>query len=171
MAHLEPVSWRRQSWRLLASTAENPMTTRSATARLLALLPIVAVVFVVWTTFGSTRAAAGPSPHMNSGLVGLTFGQMVRFNITNGGEIRGMIIDGCRFVDADGRVVKETTGRRVLAPGQSLSCDLDRAEIVDRSGRVEVNAVISLGARSDDLVVTTEVVNVASGETLVGWAR
>jgi hypothetical protein len=146
------------------------MTTRNANVRFVVLLPTAAVLLVLWMTIGATRTAAGAEPHLNSGLVGVTFGQMVRFNITNAGEPRGMIIDGGRFVDADGRVLKEFRGRRVLAIGQSLSFDFDRGDVGDFVGRIEVSAVVSFAGKAEDLVVTTQVVDIASGETRVGYA-
>ena len=144
------------------------MTTRKPTARFFVLLPTAAVLLVLWITVGATRTAAVPPPHLNSGLVGMTFGQMVRFNITNAGEPRGMIIDGCRFVGADGRTLKEFSARTLLAIGQSVSFDIDRGDVGDSVGRIEVSAVVRFAGRAEDLVVTTQVVDIASGET--GWA-
>lgn len=145
------------------------MTTRSRTLRFLALLSTAAVVLVAWVTVGAVRTSAGPSPHMTSGLVGITFGQMVRFNVTNSGNTRAMIIDGCRFVDAEGRVLKQF-GRGVLAMGQSVSFDLERRELGgDFGGRAEVNAIVNFVGKAEDITVTTQVIDVASGESRMGW--
>jgi hypothetical protein len=142
---------------------------RSATVKFLALLSATAVVLVVWATAGAARTAAGAEPHLNSGLVGMTSGQMVRFNVTNSGNTRAMIIDGCRFVDAEGRVLKQF-GRGVLAMGQSVSFDLDRRELGgDFAGRAEVNAIVSFVGKAEDITVTTQVIDVASGESRVGY--
>lgn len=145
------------------------MSTRNATVRFLGLFASAAVVLVAWATVGATRTAAGPSPHMNSGLVGITFGQMVRFNVTNTGDTRGMIIDGCRFTDANGNTLKEFRARQVLAIGQSASFDLEWPDLIDRGGRIEANAQLRFVGKSDDLVTTTQVIDLASGESRMGW--
>lgn len=134
-----------------------------------ALFLTAAVALAAWATVGAARTAAGPSPHMNSGLVGFTFGQMVRFNVTNTGDARGMIIDGCRFVDANGNTLKEFRTRQVLAIGHSLSFDLEWPDLIDRSGRLEATAEIRLVGKVDDLVTTTQVIDIASGESRMGW--
>lgn len=145
------------------------MTSRSATAKFLAVLSTAAVVLVVWVTVGAVRTVAGPQAHLNSGLVGITFGQVVRVNVTNTGEERAMIVDGGRFVDGDGRTLK-SFGRHVLGVGQSASFDLDRREIGgDFSGRAEVNAVVSFVGKTDDTVITTQVIDVETGLTRVGY--
>lgn len=134
---------------------------------LLALIAALATAALISTVWIASPAPAGPSPHMASGLVGLTARQAARFHVVNVGEPRGFVIDGCRFFAADGRLLAES-GRQVLALGQAFSCQFD-ADWTE--GRHEVHAVVGLGGRSDDVVATLEVFDVDTGQSRMGWSN
>jgi hypothetical protein len=94
--------------------------------------------------------------------VGITSGQTARVNILNTGD-RGFIIDGGKFIDADGNVIAEFRG--TIDPGKTMSFDLN-GDTLGR--RVEIHVAIEGPVpHLKEVVMSMEVFNNADGKTTV----
>lgn len=133
---------------------------------LLALVVVAAFGAVVAVaTARAARAGAREEPRVNTlPPVGITDGQTLRVNFFNGGAQPFEIIP-CVF-DDDGAHLKLGAPLR-LAPGQTRSFDLSRAEISRRDGLSVLvrGAAYVRNADARNLVVTGEVIEDATGKS------
>jgi hypothetical protein len=148
------------------------MKTRKTISKILALAALVAAVGVatLWTSWDSAQATVSRQSRADSGLVGISLGQAVRYNIVNTGEERGIIIVGGKFTDSDGNTLAEFPGG-TLALGQGMTFELNRAAIMRTGNRVEVNAAVMFSGHPDSLLGSTQVFNIETGQSVMGWSN
>src|SRR5713226_695231 len=77
----------------------------------------------------------------DSGVVGITSGEMVRFSVANMGESPIHILAG-RFLDTEGKTLSQHLERRAVGPGQAFLFDLDRGSVEVPDNRIAVRAVV-----------------------------
>ncbi|MBI3680149.1 MAG: hypothetical protein HY235_07100 [Acidobacteria bacterium] len=143
------------------------MNIRRTSTKLLSLAAVATIAVAVWATWATERVKAAPERSMDSGLIGVTAGQVVRFNAVNTGT-RAIIIIGGKFLDSNGTLLIESRESRLLQPGQGVSFDLPGSE----RGRMEVHAVVSfVGAGDiDQLNTSTQIID-ATGQSKMGWSN
>lgn len=141
---------------------------------------IVTTLFALaasWTLWGATRVDAvqdnSPRPRVCGGSsllpdpFGVASNQTARVNVANpAAEV--MIIVPCIF-DADGNLLKDF-GRATVAPGHTMSFDLDADSLVpprDRFGRIQMRVVVTTEEGGPEPHLSVEVIDNATGKTTV----
>jgi len=139
------------------------MNIRRTSTKLLSLAAVATIALAVWATWATERVKAAPERSMDSGLIGVTAGQVVRFNAVNTGD-RAIIIIGGKYLDINGNLLIESLGSRLLHPGQGVSFDLPGRE----GGRMEVHATLSFTGDPAMLTTSTQIID-ATGQSKMGW--
>jgi hypothetical protein len=111
-----------------------------------------------------------------TGMIGITDGQTLRINLANVGSSAGAFEPCIKVFDAMGNLVAEFEGDRLLA-GMAASFDLNRDDILDSRGRLELRVEIELQVPDDtntrrvrdNIRITVEVFDNATGKTAVFW--
>jgi len=131
------------------------MKTRTISTAVIALLSLL--------TLGASQTQA-VIIKWSSSPFGVAFGQTARVNLLNTSD-HAIIING-KFLDGDGSVFGEFRGE--IAPGKTISFDLNRDTLSRDTNRLEIHAQIE-APRSDlkGAVASVEVFNNADGRTTI----
>lgn len=112
-----------------------------------------------------------------TGMIGVTDGQTLRVNVTNLGSNAGPS-PHIKVFDAMGNVVARFDSDRLPA-GISMSFDLNRDDILDSRGRLELRVETELEVPDDtnsrrvrdSIRITVEIFDNATGKTEVFWGN
>lgn len=121
------------------------------------------------------RVFHNPPAFYDSGIAGITRGQVARLNVVNTSDVyrpAGFPPDPCRvtlsFYGSDGTLLAQTT--QVLAPGQAAALDLNANNFAPNQGtRLQFRAVVTVAPNANGIapcvMPTVEGFNLADGKT------
>ena len=130
------------------------MKTRTVLTAVIALLSLL--------TLGASQTQA-VIIKWSSSPFGVAFGQTARVSLLNTSD-RAIIINDFKFLDGDGSVFGEFRGE--IAPGKTISFDLNRDTLARDTNRLEIHAHIEAPRSAlKGVVASMEVFNNADGRT------
>jgi hypothetical protein len=119
-------------------------------------------ILIASLAFAATAAQA--EGFSSSGSFGIALGQTARVNFLNLSQREIVMVAG-RFVDGDGTLLDEFRGE--VAPGTTMSFDLNRDSISREPNRLQVHVEIdSLGPDTKHAAPSFEVINNDDGRTM-----
>ena len=143
-------------------------------------LKLIACLFAltVMMAVSATPSEAYIIDGSKTGVIGVTDGQTLRVNVANVGSSAVALEPCVKVFDAMGNLVAEFEGDRLLA-GMAASFDLNRDDILDSRGRLELRVETELEVPDDanirrvrdSIRITIEVFDNATGKTEVFWGN
>ena len=153
------------------------MKTKNTQTNLFALTFAVVLIALatIWFGWNVNSVKAVEDSEINSFPWGVTFGQTARLNVLNCGDEQGIIID-YKFLDSDGRVLVRGPEPDRIAPGKTVSYDVNDVNAPrDRFGRIQMRAVVEGIGNPDtfqrNVSVSVEVIDNATGKSTLFVAR
>ena len=129
------------------------------------LIALTAICFG-WNT---NSVQAVQDSEISSFSFGTAIGQTARLNVLNCGDEQGIIIN-YKFLDSDGRVLVRGPEPDRIAPGKTVSYDVNDVNAPrDRFGRIQMRAVVKgIGNPNEfnrNVSVSVEVIDNANGKS------
>ena len=119
-------------------------------------------ILIAFLAFAATAAQA--EGFSSSSSFGIALGQTARVNFLNLSQ-REIVMAAGRFVDSDGTVLHEFNGE--VAPGTTMSFDLNRDSISRQTNRLQIHVEIdSPRLNTKHAVLNWEVFDNANGRTV-----
>src|SRR5213594_3301502 len=103
---------------------EEIMKPQNRSTKLFTMVIALAALATVWAILPASRLSAIGDVNDKPSPVGIASGQVARLTVLNGGEIRGIVVIGGRFLDSNGNVLVEFI-KAPVASGHMISFDLD----------------------------------------------